>query len=85
MCPRNWASHIGKKIKHPLKPALKIPCQSLLFLPEPGSRGWFSRPVFPVLNLTWQEGETIRNLRFSMDPSVNLLPQLLEHFRRKKQ
>jgi hypothetical protein len=60
---------------------LRIPRVSLRSLTEPGPRRWFSRPAFPVLTLTWQEGDTLRSRRFSVDPSAELLPSLRKLFR----
>jgi hypothetical protein len=65
---------------------LRIPRESLLNLEEPDQRyrRWFSKPVFPRLTLTWQEGDAIRSRRFSMDPSTELLPRLRSLFQEKE-
>lgn len=57
---------------------LRIAREHLLALEEPNRKrlGWFSRPAFPELTLTWRDGETIGMRRFSMDPSTDLLPRL---------
>ena len=70
--PRSFSAASRKTDEH----TLKIPRENLVSLDEPASRGWFSKPAFPALTLTWKEGEAIRNRRFSIDPSTPLLPHL---------
>ncbi|HWQ10603.1 MAG TPA: hypothetical protein VN436_15890 [Holophaga sp.] len=55
---------------------LRIPREGLLALAEPEARGWFSRPAFPILTATWQEGGEVHSRRFSVDPSTDLLARL---------
>lgn len=62
-----------------------IPRGDLVSLVEPGrgTRGWFSRPIFPRLVLSWREGEDLRTRSFSVDPSTDLLARLRELFKGK--
>ena len=55
---------------------LRIPREGLLSLAEPGPARWFSRPAFPILTATWQEGGEVHTRRFSVDPSTGLLTRL---------
>lgn len=63
---------------------LSIPRGDLVSLIEPGHgfRSWFSKLAFPLLTLSWREGDSIRSRRFSIDPSSNLLPQLRALFKK---
>jgi hypothetical protein len=78
------ASLLGPRLFAP-RPAidytLKIPREDLVSLEEPEPRSWFARFAFPKLTLTWREGEATSSRRFSMDPSMDLLPQLRELFK----
>jgi hypothetical protein len=62
---------------------LSIPRENLESLIEPGHglKGWFSKPAFPVLTLSWREGDSVSSRRFSIDPSAELLPRLRDLFK----
>jgi hypothetical protein len=62
---------------------ITVPRGSLLALEEPQrkSRGWFSKPTFPLFTLAWRDGQAVRNRRFSIDPSSDLLPRLRALFK----
>lgn len=64
---------------------LRVPREHLLALEEPdrARRGWFPKPGFPELALTWRTGEGTETRRFSMDPSTDLLTRLRQLFPEK--
>jgi hypothetical protein len=85
----NWLASLFRPRTFTLSPkgepdlTVIIPRGDLVSLeePEPRRRGWFSRPVFPRLTLSWREEGLVRRRTFSVDPTSDLLPRLRSCFK----